>query len=87
MAMPVSFFKIQAVAGHAETPDASANHPLVKGQGPFVRSSHKPPPPATAAQPQPTIRPNVAIDALRFGEPTLLVRSLFINRSSSFAFG
>jgi hypothetical protein len=42
-----------AVAGHALTPEKSANHPFVSGQGPSRTSNNKPPPPATIAQIQP----------------------------------
>src|ERR1035438_10216990 len=63
--MPAYFFKSEPVAGHAETPENSANQPLVNGHGPFVQSSHRPPPAATIVHAQAAIQPSAAPHGVR----------------------
>jgi hypothetical protein len=50
--------KAHRVSGHPEIPEASANQPLVRGHGPSVKRSHRPPPPARTAQIHPVSRPS-----------------------------
>lgn len=50
--MPRCFCDIVAVNGQAEMPDNKANQPFVRGSGPLVSRSSKPPPPATIAHTQ-----------------------------------
>jgi len=59
-ATPEYFFRSQAVAGQAEMPESSAYQPLVSGHGPFVQSSHRPPPAAAMVHVQATIHPRAA---------------------------
>jgi hypothetical protein len=47
--IPTHFCDNLAVAGQAAIPENKANQPFVKGSGPLVMRSIKPPPPATVA--------------------------------------
>jgi hypothetical protein len=53
-----------AVRGQAATPENRANQPFVRGSGPRVRRSTKPPPPATSAHTQAATKPNAATHVL-----------------------
>jgi hypothetical protein len=50
--IPTHFCANVAVSGQAAMPENKANQPFVKGSGPLVRRSNKPPPPATIAHTQ-----------------------------------
>jgi hypothetical protein len=43
-------FEHQAVSGHAAIPENSANHPFVRGHGPFSKRRSAPPPAAKMVQ-------------------------------------
>ena len=53
------FLKSQAVSGHAEIAENSANQPFVIGSGPWVITRPKPPMPAMTVQAQAANHPNI----------------------------
>ena len=60
--MPAYLLNNHAVSGQAEMPENNANHPFVSGQGPRIKRSPKPPPPATIAHAQAAIWHTIAME-------------------------
>src|SRR5215813_8197136 len=60
--MPTHFCDNVAVSGQATMPENKANQPFVRGSGPLVRRSNKPPPPATIAHTQAATQANPEIN-------------------------
>src|SRR6516165_8595070 len=59
-------FESHAVTAHAAIPENKANHPFVKGQGPFSISSIAPPPAARSVHAQAAPDPSHVIHLPRF---------------------